>query len=91
MTGVQTCALPIYVSIMQTNKNVQPWQVLLHVNFERYLNGEIEKDKEFLNKELKDIDKVLTDKAKSEAEVLAQGANSADNILKTIAGGGATA
>lgn len=79
------------VSIMQTNKNVQPWQVLLHVNFERYLNGEIEKDKEFLNKELKDIDKVLTDKAKSEAEVLAQGANSADNILKTIAGGGATA
>ena len=36
------------ITILQTNKNVAQWQVLLHVNLSMYVNEMIEENKDFL-------------------------------------------
>lgn len=73
------------ITILQTNGNVAKWQVLLHVNFERYVNEIIEGGKDLMQMELKEIDAILVERAKKDESELNAGSNSATNILKTIA------
>jgi len=76
------------ISILQTNGNVAKWQVLLHVNFERYVNEIMESGKDIMQMELKEIDAILVERAKKDEAELSAGQNSAANIIKDIAGGG---
>lgn len=77
------------IAILMSNKFVQPWQVLLHINFERYINEMIQADKVFMELSLPEIDKKLVDRAKVDEATMNAGGNSAEELLKKIAGGGA--
>lgn len=76
------------ITILQTNGNVAKWQILLHVNFQRYVNEMIESNAAFMELTLPEIDKKLVERAKQDEATLSAGANSAGNIMKDIAGGG---
>jgi hypothetical protein len=73
------------ITILQTNGNIAKWQVLLHTNFERYVNEMIEANPDFMEMELKDIDKLLVERAKLDEAEMSKGANSASNIIRQIA------
>jgi hypothetical protein len=73
------------VTILQTNKNVAKWQVLLHVNFSMYVNEMIEANENFLFLDLKEINAKLVERAKADETSMKAGTNSAANILKDIA------
>ena len=75
------------ITILQTNKNVAQWQVLLHVNLSMYVNEMIEENKDFLFLDLKVINDKLVARAKQDETAMKAGANTADNIIKDIAGG----
>lgn len=76
------------LAILQTNGNVEKWQVILHVNFESLVNELMEEKGESFNEmELKEIKPLLEAKAKAMEVSISKGANTADNIIKDIAGG----
>jgi hypothetical protein len=74
------------ISILQTNGNVEKWQVLLHVNFDTFVNELIEeKGDAFEQMELKEVSAILVAKAKAKEAEMNAGKNTATNILKDIA------
>jgi len=77
------------LAILQTNGNVEKWQVILHVNFESFINELLEEKGEAINEmPLKEIKTLLEAKAKVKESEMNAGKNTADNIIKDIAGGG---
>lgn len=74
------------ISIMQTNGNVEKWQVILHNELASYLDEMIEADAvKFMATSFADIKTQVVEKAKLRAAELEAGKQSADNILSGMA------
>jgi len=78
------------IAILQTNQNVEKYQVILHVNFEAFIQEIMDEVGDaFDTMEFKEIKNRLIAKAKAKEAEMNAGANTASNIIKNIAGGGA--
>jgi len=76
------------ISILQTNGNVEKYQVILHVNFEAFIQQIMEEVGDAFDvMPFKEIKAKLFDMAKMKEAEMNAGANTASNIIKTIAGG----
>ena len=74
------------IAILQTNGNVEKYQVILHVNFEAFIQELMEeKGDAFEEMTFKEIKTILVDMAKVKEAEMNAGANTASNIIKSIA------
>lgn len=74
------------IQMMQTSNNVEKWQVILHVNFDVFINELLKADDKLFEKPTEEIAQKVVEMAKAKAAELAQTGNSAQNIINNLAG-----
>ena len=75
------------IQILQTAGNIEKWQVILHINFDVFMNALLKADEKLFEKTNDEIAVLVKKVAEEKATALDAGKNNADKIMKDLAGG----